>query len=130
MKWTALAILSLLLFSNEVCPAREAEGAADRKPAPAAAKAPDLHKIRKVYFETEWAEDDNARPREANWIEKRTCLKIVDTLEAADAILTWSNQGLTGVYVELESKDRETLWAKRGLRPPLGALKQALGCPK
>jgi hypothetical protein len=90
---------------------------------------PDLHTIRKVLFETEWADDDNARPREIIAIQKHTCLRIVDTLEAADATLSWQNQGLMGVAVELTGKDGQVLWSKRGLTPPLKALKQALGCP-
>jgi hypothetical protein len=88
-----------------------------------------LTKIRKILLETEWADDDNARPREVIAIQKHTCLRIVDTLEAADATLSWENQGLMGVALELSSKDGQVLWARRGLTPPLKALKQALGCP-
>lgn len=91
---------------------------------------PDLHKIRKILLEMDWAEDDNARPRETVAIEKHTCLGVVDTAEAADAILNWSNQGLMGVALNLKSKDGEGLWGKRGLRSPLKALNEAVGCPK
>jgi len=91
---------------------------------------PDLHKIRKILLEMDWAEDDNARPRETVAIEKHTCLRIVDTLEAADARLNWSNQGLMGVALDLSSKDGKELWSKRGLTSPLKALNQAVGCPK
>ena len=78
----------------------------------------------------DWAEDDNARPRETIAIEKHTCLRVVDTAEAADASLNWSNQGLMGVALNLLSKDGQTLWSKRGLTSPLKALNQAVGCPK
>jgi hypothetical protein len=94
------------------------------------ASTPDLHKIRKILLEMDWAEDDNARPREVMAIEKHTCLRVVDTLGAADASLNWSNQGLMGVALDLLSKDGKELWSKRGLTPPLKALKQAVGCPK
>lgn len=91
---------------------------------------PDLHKIRKILLEMDWAEDDNARPRETVAIEKHTCLRVVDTAEAADAILNWSNQGLMGVALNLQSKDGQALWGKRGLTSPLKALNQLVGCPK
>jgi hypothetical protein len=91
---------------------------------------PDLHKIRKIHLEMDWAEDDNARPRETVAIEKHTCLRVVDTAEAADAILNWSNQGLMGVALNLQTKDGQGLWGRRGLRSPLKALNLAVGCPK
>jgi hypothetical protein len=94
-------------------------------------RKPDLQTVRKVYLQIEeWADEDNARAQNSRAIEKRTCLKVVDTSGAADAILSWSNQGITGTYLELLSKDGEVIWSKRGLAPPLGALKLAVGCPK
>jgi len=100
------------------------------KSAETKSSTPDLHKIRKILLEMDWAEDDNARPRENVAIEKHTCLRIVDTLEAADARLNWSNQGLMGVALNLQSKDGQALWGKRGLWSPLKALNEAVGCPK
>ncbi len=100
------------------------------KSAETKSSAPDLHKIRKILLEMDWAEDDSARPRETVAIEKHTCLRVVDTLEAADARLNWSNQGLMGVALNLQSKDGQALWGKRGLRSPLKALNEAVGCPK
>jgi hypothetical protein len=90
---------------------------------------PDLRTIRKVYLETEWAIDDNARPRDIKAIEKHTCLQVVETPGAADAILNWTMLGFTGATLELQSKDGQTLWSRSGLTPPLKALKQAVGCP-
>jgi hypothetical protein len=100
------------------------------KSAETKSSTPDLHKIRKILLEMDWAEDDNARPRETVAIQKHTCLRVVDTLEAADARLNWSNQGLMGAALDLLSKDGQELWSKRGLTAPLKALNQAVGCPK
>jgi hypothetical protein len=90
---------------------------------------PDLLKIRKVYLETDWVDDDYARPRAIIAIQKHTCLRVVDTSGDEDASLTWSNEGLMGVVLDLVSKDGQILWTKRGLTAPLKALKQAVGCP-
>jgi hypothetical protein len=93
-------------------------------------RPPDLHSVRKIFLEIEeWGEDDSARPREMKAIEKHTCLKLVDTREAADAILSWETQGLMGAYLELSSKDGQQIWNKRGFTAPLKALNQAVGCP-
>jgi hypothetical protein len=100
------------------------------KSAETKSSTPDLHKIRKILLEMDWAEDDNARPRETVAIQKHTCLRVVDTLEAADARLNWSNQGLMGAALDLLSKDGQELWSKRGLTAPLKALNLAVGCPK
>ncbi len=90
---------------------------------------PDFHKIRKVYLEMEWAMDDDARPRDIRAIEKHTCLRVVDTPEAADAILNWTVPGFTGASLVLLNKDRQPLWGRSGMTPPLKALKQVVGCP-
>ena len=115
-------------------PANSANGApasiGSTKSAETKSSPPDLHKIRKIHLEMDWAEDDNARPRETVAIEKHTCLRVVDAAEAADASLNWSNQGLMGVALNLLSKDGQTLWSRRGLTSPLKALNQAVGCPK
>jgi hypothetical protein len=87
-----------------------------------------LHKIRKVILEMDWADDETARARAMVSLHKRTCLKIVDTLENADAKLTWTNQGLMGVDLHLYTKDDQELWSKRGFYVPVKALSQALGC--
>jgi hypothetical protein len=94
---------------------------------PVAAKT-DLHKIRKVVLELDWAEDAMARPRAVDSLEKRTCLKIVDSIDAADAKIRWTTQGLMGVAIQVTSKDDVALWARRGMIPPLKALRLALGC--
>jgi hypothetical protein len=91
-------------------------------------KAPDFNKIRKVYLEMDWAEDETARPHATLAIQKHTCLKVVDSLDAADAKLNWSDQGLMGVAIKLLSKDDKPLWFRRGLTPPLKALRQLVGC--
>jgi hypothetical protein len=91
---------------------------------------PDLHKIRKVHLMIEeWAEDDNARARATRAIQKYTCLQVVDTPEAADALLSWETQGLMGAALDLYTKDGQDLWNKRGLTAPVKALSQAVGCP-
>jgi hypothetical protein len=91
-------------------------------------KPPDFNKIRKVVLEMDWAEDETARPRATMAIQKHTCLKVVDSLNAADAKLNWSDQGLMGVAIKLLSKDDQPLWFKRGLAPPMKALRQLLAC--
>jgi hypothetical protein len=103
---------------------------ASRKGVESEGRTLDLHTIRKVYLEIEeWGEDDNARTRAVKGVEKHTCLQLVDTPEAADAILSWETQGLTGIYLELSAKDGLVLWNKRGLTAPFKALSQAVGCP-
>lgn len=92
------------------------------------APKPDLHKVRKVFLETDWAEDVSVRPRAIDSLEKRTCLKVVETLDDADAKIRWTTQGLMGVAIQVSSKDDVYLWARRGLTPPLKALRVALGC--
>ena len=92
------------------------------------APKPDLHKIRKVILEMDWADDETARARAMVSLHKRTCLKIVDTLDNADAKLTWTNQGLMGVDLHLYTKDDQQLWSKRGFYVPVKALSEALGC--
>jgi hypothetical protein len=92
------------------------------------APKPDLHKIRKVTLEMDWADDETARARALVSLHKHTCLKIVDTLDNADAKLTWTNQGLMGVDLHLYTKDDQELWSKRGFYVPVKALSQALGC--
>ena len=92
------------------------------------APKPDLHKVRKVVLVTEWAEDVNLRPTAIASIEKRTCLKVVDSLDDADAKVKWTTQGLMGVAILISSKDDVDLWARRGFIPPLKALRLALGC--
>jgi hypothetical protein len=99
---------------------------------PAVAKSsgpkPDLHKIRKVYLEMDWADDENARVRATATLKKRTCLNVVDTLDAADAKLVWTNQGLMGVDVKLFTKDDSEIWSGRSFVNPLKALRRDLGC--
>src|ERR1035437_10795246 len=92
------------------------------------APKPDLHKIRKVILEMDWAADETARARAMVSLHKHTCLKIVDTLDNADAKLTWTNQGLMGVDLHLYTKDDQQLWSKRGFYVPVKALSEALGC--
>jgi hypothetical protein len=92
------------------------------------APKPDLHKIRKVTLEMDWADDETARARALVSLRKHTCLKIVDTLDTADAKLTWTNQGLMGVDLHLYTKDDQDLWSKRGFYVPVKALSEALGC--
>jgi hypothetical protein len=92
------------------------------------APKPDLHKVRKVVLEMDWAEDVSTRPRAIASLEKRTCLKVVDSLDSADAKLRWTTQGLMGVSIQISSKDDVDLWARRGVTPPLKALRLALGC--
>ncbi len=105
-------------------PAKSSPAAAN----PTKQKAPDFNKIRKVYLEMDWAEDETARPHATLAIQKHTCLKVVDSLNAADAKLNWSDQGLMGVAIKLLSKDDQPLWFKRGLAPPMKALRQLLAC--
>ena len=93
------------------------------------APKPDLHKIRKVILEMDWADDETARARAMVSLHKHTCLKIVDTLDNADAKLTWTNQGLMGVALLLYSKDDQELWSRRGFVVPVKALREVLGCP-
>ena len=81
------------------------------------APKPDLHKIRKVILEMDRADDESARPRAIAALQKRTCLKVVDTLETADAKLVWTNQGLMGVALQLLGKDDLELWNKKGFLP-------------
>ena len=92
------------------------------------APKPDLHKIRKVTLEMDWADDATARARAMVSLRKHTCLTIVDTLDAADAKLSWTNQGLMGVDLHLYSKDDQELWTRRGFYVPVKALSEALGC--
>jgi hypothetical protein len=92
------------------------------------APKPDLHKIRKVVLEMDWADDETARPRAILALQKHTCLKVVDTLDTADAKLVWTNQGLMGVALQLLGKDDLELWNKRGFTVPLKALRQVVGC--
>ncbi len=90
---------------------------------------PDMHKIRKVYLEMDWAEDEKARPRAIETLKKRTCLKVVDSLDEADARLKWTNQGLMGVDVQLSTKkDEVEFWSGRSFVNPLRALRRDLGC--
>jgi hypothetical protein len=90
----------------------------------------DLHTIRKVLLETDWADDDNVRAQKVKAIQKHTCLKVVDAPEAADAVLGWSIENFTGASLELRSKDGQVIWDKtKELTPPLRALKEAVGCP-
>ncbi len=89
---------------------------------------PDMHKVRKVFLEMDWADDATARPRAIASLEKRTCLKVVDSLDAADAKLVWTNQGVMGVNVEMFSKSDVEFWSRRSFISPLKALREALGC--
>ena len=115
-----------LAASSPAGPAAEKPGAVLE--AKAKAPKPDLHKIRKVTLEMDWADDETARARALVSLQKHTCLKIVDTLDNADAKLTWTNQGLMGVDLHLYTKDDQQLWSKRGFYVPVKALSQALGC--
>ncbi|MGO8788866.1 MAG: hypothetical protein ACLQVL_15990 [Terriglobia bacterium] len=91
----------------------------------------DLHAIRKVLLDADWSDDDDVLARKSEAIAKRTCLQVVDTSAAADAILKWSIQGFTGGALELRTKDGQVIWSKAGsVSTPLTALKQAVGCPK
>ena len=106
-----------------------------QSPAEAAAKAkaslPTLHSIRKVYLESDWADDDDAIARKAGTISKHTCLQVVATPAAADAILVWSIQGFTGGTLELRTKEGQLIWSRSGnLRTPLKVLDEAVGCSK
>jgi hypothetical protein len=94
------------------------------------APVPDMHKIRKVVLQMDWADDENARAHAMQALAKHTCLRVVDDPKAADAVLIWTNQGLMGVALHLESKDGQELWNSRGFWPPLKALSQVVGCPK
>jgi hypothetical protein len=110
-----------------------APDAAPTKSGPAAdakikAPKPDLHKIRNVILEMDWADDETARARAMVSLHKHTCLNIVDTLDKADAKLTWTNQGLMGVDLHLYSKDDQELWSRRAFYVPVKALGEALGC--
>jgi hypothetical protein len=92
------------------------------------APKPDMHKIRKVVLEMDWADDETARPRAVLALEKHTCVTVVDTLATADAKLVWTNQGVMGADLQLFGKDDTALWEKRGFMVPLKALNQELGC--
>jgi hypothetical protein len=92
------------------------------------APKPNLHKIRKVILEMDWADDETARARAMVSLRKHTCLTVVETLDNADAKLTWTNQGLMGVDLHLYTKDDQELWSKRGFYVPVKALGEALGC--
>ena len=95
------------------------------------ASTPDINKIRKVFLDSDWADDDEAVARKARAVETHTCLQVVGTTEAADAILSWSIQGFTGGALQLRSKDGQVIWARSGsFTTPLKVLKQELGCPK
>jgi hypothetical protein len=95
------------------------------------ASTPDIHTIRKVFLDSDWADDDEAVARKVRSIVTHTCLQVVGTSEAADALLSWSIQGFTGGTLQLRSKDGLVIWSRGGsLATPLKALKQALGCPK
>lgn len=89
---------------------------------------PDMHKIRKVYLEMDWADDEKARPRAIQTLRKRTCLQVVDSLDQADAKITWRNQGLMGVDVKIYTKDDLEIWSGRSFVNPLKALRLDLGC--
>lgn len=94
-------------------------------------RPPELHAIRKVVIDADWSDDDEMLARKSLAIARHTCLQVVDTLAAADAVLKWSIQGFTGGALELRSKDGQVLWSKAGsFSTPLTALKQAVGCPK
>jgi hypothetical protein len=123
-------VLDAMLTAGSQTPAPPA---APGTPMPARVKAstPDLHTIRKIFLETAWADDDAMTARRVIAIQKRTCLRLVETAGAADATLTWSAQGLTGGALELRSNDGQVLWSKVGsFTIPLKAMSQALGCPK
>lgn len=95
------------------------------------ASTPDIRKVRKVFLDTDWADDDEAVARKARAVETHTCLQVVNTSEAADAILGWSIQGFTGGTLQLRSKDGKVIWTRSGsFVTPLKVLKQDLGCPK
>jgi len=95
------------------------------------ASTPDIHNVRKVFLDTDWADDDEAVARKARAIMTHTCLQVVNTSEAADAILSWSIQGFTGGTLQLRSKDGQIIWTRSGsFVTPLKVLKQELGCPK
>ncbi len=81
------------------------------------AKAPDLHTIRKIFLKTEWLDDDAETARKVIAIQKHTCLQVVETPAAADAILAWALEGLSGGALELRSKDGKVLWSKVGALP-------------
>ena len=82
-------------------------------------------------METNWEDDDNVNARKAISVQKHTCLQVVETEGAADAILAWSVEAFTGGALELRSKDGQVLWYRVGsFTTPLKALKEALGCPK
>jgi len=76
----------------------------------------------------DWAEDEKARPRAIATLQKRTCLKVVDSLDDADARLRWTNQGLMGVDIKLSTKDDVEFWSGRSFVNPLKALGRDLGC--
>ena len=82
---------------------------------------PDLHSIRNVFVET----DDSMH----GYLEKHTCLQIVDTLRAADAIFAYTTSAFFGKpHYKLLTKDGRVIWEHSGLRF-LGPLNDALGCP-
>ena len=94
-------------------------------------RPPDVHTIRKVFLDSDWADDDVVLARKSAAIGKHTCLQVVDTLAAADAILRWSIEGFGGGALELRTKEGQVIWSKSGsLSAPLGALNQAVGCRK
>jgi hypothetical protein len=102
-----------------------------RKDAAENERPPDLHAIRKVFLNSDWADDEIVLARKSAAIGKHTCLQVVDTLAAADAVLRWSIEGFGGGALELRSKEGQVIWSKSGsLSAPLGALNQAVGCRK
>jgi hypothetical protein len=123
-------VLDAMLTAGSQKPTPPA-GPAVPTPTKVEASPPDLHTIRKIFLETEWVDDDAETARKVIAIQKHTCLRVVETREAADATLTWLPESFTGGALELQSKDGQVLWSKVGsFTTPLKALKQALGCPK
>jgi hypothetical protein len=124
------AVLDAMLTAGSQKPTPPA-GPAVQTPTQVKARTPDMHTIRKIFLETEWADDDVDTARKVIALQRHTCLQVVETAGAADATLTWSPEAFTGGALELRSKDGRVLWSKVGsFTIPLKALKQALGCPK
>lgn len=126
-------VLNAMLSAGSGRPsvATAAQTPANTTAAQTPAKAVDLHSIRKVYLNPEWSDDDYMTAKKIRTIEKHTCLKMVGTMGAADASLTWVPDAFTGADMELLGKDGQVIWSRgSGLTPPLKALKEAVGCPK
>jgi len=87
----------------------------------------DLHTIRRVLLEANFASDPNRQHKVIEVVEKHTCLQVVDSPRAADAALSWEVG--SGASLKLISKDGHVLWSKKGFTPPFGALNDTLGCP-